>query len=85
MVVQRRFCVYGLCFDLRPILEGDGDSGILGDGHIIDHRQPVLIPENRQWLPLLQTCQKQLDLLASGLPVGDLLAKYLLEIGRAHV
>ena len=45
---------------------------------MIDHRQPVLIPEDRQGLPLLQACQKQLDLLASGLPVGDLLGQYLL-------
>jgi len=35
----------GLCFDLGPVLEGDGDPGVLGDGHIIDHRQPVFIPE----------------------------------------
>ena len=41
-----------LYLDLSPVLEGDGDPGILGDGHIIDHRQPVLIPEDRQWLPL---------------------------------
>ena len=45
---------------------------------MIDHRQPVLIPEDRQGLPLLQACQKQLDLLASGLPVGDLLGQLLL-------
>ena len=45
---------------------------------MIDHRQPVLIPEDRQWLPLLQTCQKQFDLLTSGLLVGDLLGKHLL-------
>ena len=46
-----------LCFDLGPVLEGDGNPCILGDGHIIDHRQPVLISEDRQRLSLLQTCQ----------------------------
>ena len=51
----------GLYLDLGSVLEGDGDSGVLGDGHMIDHRQPVLIPEDRQWLPLLQARQKQLD------------------------
>ena len=68
----------GLCFDLGSVLEGDSDPRILGDGHIIDHRQPVLIPEDRQGLSLLQIRQKQLDLLASGLPVGDLLGQHLL-------
>ena len=68
----------GLCLDLRPVLEADDDPGILGDGHVIDHRQPVLIPEDRQRLSLLQTFQKQFDLLTSGLPVGDLLSQHLL-------
>ena len=68
----------GLCFDLGPVLEGNGDPGVLGDGHIIDHCQPVFIPKDRQRLTLLQAFQKQLDLLASGLPVGDLLGQYLL-------
>ena len=68
----------GLCLDLRPVLEADDDPGILGDGHVIDHRQPVLIPEDRQRLSLLQTSQKQFDLLTSGLPVGDLLSQHLL-------
>ena len=67
----------GLCFYFGPVLEEGGDPSILGDGHIIDHRQPVLIPEDRQGLSLLQTRQKQLDLLASGLPVSDLLGQYL--------
>lgn len=67
-----------LCFDLGPVLEGDGDPGVLGDGHIIDHRQPVFIPEDRQSFPFLQAFQKQLDLLASCLPVGDLLGQHLL-------
>ena len=26
----------GLCFNLRPVLNGDGDPCVLGDGHIID-------------------------------------------------
>ena len=68
----------GLCFYFGPVLEGDSDPGILGDGHIIDPRQPGLIPEDRQRLPLLQTCQKELDLLTSGLPVGNLLGQYFL-------
>lgn len=66
------------CFDLGSVFEGDSDPGILGDGHVIDHRQPVLIPEDCQRLSLLQTCQKQFDLLTSGLSVGDLLSQYLL-------
>ena len=68
----------GLYLDLSPVLEGDGYLRVLGDGHMIDHRQPVLIPEDRQWLPLFQACQKQLDLLPAGFPVGDLLGQYLL-------
>ena len=72
------FVFFGLCFNLGPILECDHDAGVLGDGHMIYHRQPVLIPEDCQRLPLLQVRQEHLDSLPSGLSVCDLLGQLIL-------
>ncbi len=44
----------GLCFDLGTVLEGYADVLFAVNGNVIDHRQPVGIPELRQGLPAPQ-------------------------------
>ena len=66
----------GLCFDLGAVLEGYPDVFFAVNGDVIDHRQPVGIPELRQRLPAPQFLQIGFDLVLSchalGNQVGDL-------------
>ena len=60
----------GLCFDLGAVLEGHADVLFAVNGDVIDHCQPVGIPELRQQLPASQLVQVGFDLVLSGFPLG---------------
>lgn len=55
----------GLCFDFGAVLEGYPDIFFALNGDVIDHRQPVGIPELRQRLPAPQLLQVGFDLVPS--------------------
>ena len=62
----RGVAVYmGLCFDFGAVLEGYPDIFFALNGDVIDHRQPVGIPELRQRLPAPQLLQVGFDLVPS--------------------
>ena len=61
----------GLCFDLGAVLEGHPDVFFAVNGDVIDHRQPVGIPELRQRLPAPQLLQVGFDLVPSGCALGN--------------
>lgn len=56
----------GLCFDLGAVLEGHPDVLFAVNGDVIDHHQPVSIPELRQRLPASQLIQVGFDLMFAG-------------------
>ena len=70
-MVQRRCCVYGLCFDLGAVLEGHPDVVLSVNGDVVHHRQPVCFPELRQRLPVPQLIQIGFDLVPSGHALGN--------------
>ena len=68
----RGVAVYmGLCFDFGAVLEAYPDIFFALNGDVIDHRQPVGIPELRQRLPAPQLLQVGFDLVPSGCVLGN--------------
>ena len=61
----------GLCFDFGAVLEGYPGIFFALNGDVIDHRQPVGIPELRQRLPAPQLLQVGFDLVPSGCALGN--------------
>ena len=61
----------GLCFDLGAVLEGHPDVFFAVNGDVIDHCQPVGIPELRQRFLVSQLIQVGFDLMFAGFPLGN--------------
>ena len=63
-----------LCVDLGAVLEGHADVLLTVYGDVIDHRQPVGIPELRQRL-----IQIGFDLVLAGFPFGNHVGNFSLS------
>lgn len=61
----------GLCFDFGAILEGHPDVLLAVNGDVVDHCQPVGIPELRQRFPVSQLLQIGFNLVPSYHALGN--------------
>lgn len=62
---------YASCLDLGAVLEGDPDVFLAINGDIVDHCQPVRIPELRQRLSVSKLLQVGFNLEPSGRALGN--------------
>ena len=60
-----------LCLDLGAVLEGHPDVVLAVNRDVIDHRQPVGIPELRQRYPVPKLLQVRFNLIYSGCVLGN--------------
>ena len=71
IVVQRRCCVCGLCFDLCAVLEGHQNVVLAENGDVVHHRQPVGIPELRRQITVSQFVQVGFDLVLASFSLSN--------------
>lgn len=61
----------GLCFDFSAVFESHADVLFAVYGYVINHRQPVGIPELRQRITVSQFVQVGFDLVLASFSLGN--------------
>ena len=61
----------GLYFNLGAVLEGHPDIILVVDRDVVNHRQPVVIPEFRQGFPIPKFLQVGFNLMPPGCALGN--------------
>lgn len=70
----------GSGFDFRAILECHADTVLAVNGHVIEHRKPVLIAEGLKRLPFPKFPEVQLYPLPARYPFGDKLRHLIVAV-----